>query len=1788
MTFDFNYISYNLTYGSDYQISVYANCKPCPPRYVCNNAKTPPVCTTPTVAQQTINFNTCLNRYNITSCLTVNGTYTDCDGPNVYVKFAEPDLWKCQQIPWFCSDYEYGDMIWDIQFDSSGQVQGQKYQEQSTFIQNPVENDPYSLTVTGCCQCKRYILPYYFLDALTDEGSTDNKHGFVQLSMVVVADTELTLVVELLDGQFYQDFDENIPGHTDISIFTPYRSKYQPSNIPSRYQFITLIQQSDIQSAGMANPFNLPMQQYLSDGYNPVSIGTSGATNFQFENNILLGRISSLKQGDPQYVGRYKEHKRDVYIQLQSEGQELGNFTDWANIPDLDTISSHLYVVLDPSSYVEYQQIWWSLYEQSGNSFLGLPYLPWFSNCKGGDSYVSLNKVLETDPSCVQVPYEQTVFVNQFFSTGMKPYADQCNETTPTYMQSKVIDGTLQESWLGPYNGAMYDCYFEEDISVTLTTTRWYEAPAQTPLFYIGTDPFGPNDYSSANSNGLWGRSANIYSILGTYKAIPFKVATSSYGQVGLIPRQVQITIYYYQINAGTKRIIKGGVAFAPAYQCVALTTGGAVEQGLINSGFSRCKTDISGKVASSYYLLQIYYQAFSWFDLLNQFAFPAAIYILFFIATGFVTVGSSASLWLINRLLTKLRHPPAFHFNSLMFAIAQPSLFGSLLGIGPVMLAVYFFYAWFMAADDGGTICSADPTNAPSKLCLQDILDWSQSAAPDKLRIGRQQVAIFAIGIYVTMIFVILVVPNYTDEDRKTDVERAALKVKNARAYLEKNIAKAEKQLEKMANKANAEEEDDEDELPPSESWKPWIWNRAAIVFLSLFVQFCLIVQIEFSYSTPFSNLVYQFIVIFQEIYQFLDIFIFGEICPDTLYKVPMNIAINVISNMTTMGAPNFTQFLLSNLASLFLTYANRLYFNPLVEDLQSLWPRWKMMIQRRLRGNKRLTREEKAREELEWRRVNEEIELSSEGIEPVLGALTDYTVDCAGMLVSPIASYVLFMFYHENQIAPLYNILENQIGYYIMYSAFIIPFTYMSDTFLHNCQELIHGWKVYDYLSYQRYRFSVREYRWMLRNPVVDESISEEFQTVDLLCFSSQYYFLITMFSFGMVMMSYNIEAFLRQEYNIFGDPCFLLMFVWVFLTGEGMLWVYARLADVKVKRFNWRGLWATKQIEGTVDDDIAAKLAIGEGKQADLEQERLELQALNSERFRHRFLERNRPWILQHLVELLTPRSLEQPGPDGRPAIEYVRDIYAELMQMGEGLRKPGDRGDISSDEEDDLEAIRRNWPRDPVRGASLAIARMWLAKARKRRAFGKLVRGIIDQNKKTSCEICGRTPEKNNVKLQAYLARNGVPDITAIDELIGGFEDQYGKDETEPQLWKAYFRAHAQYCTRCSVCEDGLAQERLLKAGREPGPTRETRPQDISSDEEDDLKDFEPIVVTRTSPEGRMMSKWLVAARRKLGGTFPRPDARKQMEKYAQKLRELKMKKARDAGMEAPKLPGDEEPESVAVSAATKALAVRWIRLARDHMDSKFRAKSENFRDELENLLNQMPEEDDWYFGAALRLEGKDLLKGGSDLENDRRTLEAEAAVKIHKIENDLKDYIKEREDELEKERKLFLNKLSQQNDQIKLQLEIRKEELEKLKETRKKEFQQIEKKAREELGAAPTEMIQDHRNQLLAIDELMNNEKLNTEKYRSDEENQAKIMFDRAEMIKRNEMERRKAMASENSSRIRQEVAAKVKAAEAEWQSKVAKWLAVARRKVQVKKREDEEAKAGKRKRKGGK
>ena len=63
----------------------------------------------------------------------------------------------------------------------------------------------------------------------------------------------------------------------------------------------------------------------------------------------------------------------------------------------------------------------------------------------------------------------------------------------------------------------------------------------------------------------------------------------------------------------------------------------------------------------------------------------------------------------------------------------------------------------------------------------------------------------------------------------------------------------------------------------------------------------------------------------------------------------------------------------------------------------------------------------------------------------------------------------------------------------------------------------------------------------------------------------------------------------------------------------------------------------------------------------------------------------------------------------------------------------------------------------------------------------------------------------------------------------------------------------------------------------------------------------------------------------------------------------------------------------------------ALAMRWYRLAKDVLEEKFKAKSESLTKEMQKTLEQMPEEEDWYYGASTRMEGRDLLAKGEDLE-----------------------------------------------------------------------------------------------------------------------------------------------------------------------------------------------------------
>lgn len=213
------------------------------------------------------------------------------------------------------------------------------------------------------------------------------------------------------------------------------------------------------------------------------------------------------------------------------------------------------------------------------------------------------------------------------------------------------------------------------------------------------------------------------------------------------------------------------------------------------------------------------------WFPLLNQFAFEPPIYIIFFLLAGMLCVAIGMGVYGLNLLLTRLRYPPRFHGYVLLYTVALPPLYGTVLSCGPIMFGVMIMWKWFQPASDGGLICSADPINSPSKMCFQDILDWQLIMSPELLLSGRRAIILLSIGLFNVYKFCVLAIPNYTIDEMKPDAVRAAERLKN------------EKELRKIKSAADKlKYDDEEDDVVASETFKPWVSFSAYTVCIAVF----------------------------------------------------------------------------------------------------------------------------------------------------------------------------------------------------------------------------------------------------------------------------------------------------------------------------------------------------------------------------------------------------------------------------------------------------------------------------------------------------------------------------------------------------------------------------------------------------------------------------------------------------------------------------------------------------------------------------------------------------------------------------------------------------------------------------------------------------------------------------------------------------------------------------------------------------------------------------------------
>ena len=406
-----------------------------------------------------------------------------------------------------------------------------------------------------------------------------------------------------------------------------------------------------------------------------------------------------------------------------------------------------------------------------------------------------------------------------------------------------------------------------------------------------------------------WGRGPGITAISGTYFSVPITTASTSISasQPMVISRQVQLQILYYQVKKGKKRIVTGKILFPNAFQCHTLTNQGVLQMAIEASGVAQCALNSLGLVASTYYQLNIIYQALPYMYLFNHFSFTELIYMLAFLLTGFITIGLGAFLYFIHRMMTRVPNPK-YHGQSMFIAVVQPLLFGSFLGLFPVLMSVLFVYEWFMSGALGGLICSATPLTSPSILCLETIHDWNNKYTLDVLRNGRKGLLLVFIGWYCVYSYTLLIVPLWTDLDVKPDSVREAELLKKKEELKKKrknknNFKSEENNFMKNYEKSGANREKKNDEINEktmeikkkeveeeikqdrtSSSFQIRISRRGNILLLSMFIVMLLMTHMELSYSTPFQVNVYSFIVFFQIFYFIAEEIVFKVTCSNVM----------------------------------------------------------------------------------------------------------------------------------------------------------------------------------------------------------------------------------------------------------------------------------------------------------------------------------------------------------------------------------------------------------------------------------------------------------------------------------------------------------------------------------------------------------------------------------------------------------------------------------------------------------------------------------------------------------------------------------------------------------------------------------------------------------------------------------------------------------------------------------------------------------------------------------------
>ncbi len=652
----------------------------------------------------------------------------------------------------------------------------------------------------------------------------------------------------------------------------------------------------------------------------------------------------------------------------------------------------------------------------------------------------------------------------------------------------------------------------------------------------------------------------------------------------------------------------------------------------------------------------------------------------------------------------------------------------------------------------------------------------------------------------------------------------------------------------------------------------------------------------VEFSFWSLFgSDFFYSILVMFIIFGEVLDQLIELQV-QDIILVAPLNAGWSFATQLVTFGSPDFLAFLLSYFLGFALSCFQRVFQGFYLDAIfgacgyikETTVEQLKKFVPKYMGGGKDAKgKEEKDAKDYRKRDVEGVAETGedAESVEPIIEYFSGICSDTMILFYFPFFVYLLMQYREQIQIPIIYGIRQSDMMIYLVFQLFMLVAQPVADIFNHAQCELFHGWKIYEYLVYSRYRFLQRETRWKGMENSLDECIEESLRKLDQMCFSSQYYIMLTAQVNGIIYVIIAFECWLRVNYSPFSDSGFFILLVFMIamyvLLEWAVIFFATRFKLYKIKHENTA--WHLVQKDEDELDIPGWEDIKGASSEAYVMNQRI-----TSETFRYKFLNYNRTWLINQLPQLLTPRTMRRSRP-------YLINQFARIINAK--------REDISDDSDKDNKD--KKFGPVALTAPSRNIIRWWLGKARRRLRLRNIVDPLIKRARGAQCEQC-----LSRKQLQIEYEVD-------VDKMAEMYDRTYPGDEEVDQVqWKAFWVNNQRYHTICLACltkRKEVASRNALKGAMDAS---------MFDDDQEDYPDWGPVFLTAASKA--MLLNWYRKAQRLRAGKRGR--------------RQNKVVKA-ISDDEGDDLPLQWLKDMAAITPATHAIAVRWMRTARARLQKK---------------------------------------------------------------------------------------------------------------------------------------------------------------------------------------------------------------------------------------------------------